>query len=167
MAEVLAERFRRWFQYEKDAHAMTLASLHAIPEDMRAKPEYAKAVSLLAHLVAARRMWLFRLGVSPHEPKEFFPVGMTLDELAHGLDEMSRLWSDYLAKLTDPDIARPFEYKSSDAGRMRNTLEDVLAQLFGHSSYHRGQIAQLVRALGGKPAVTDFIYWSREPLPGA
>ena len=31
-----------------------------------------------------------------------------------------------------------------------------------HSWYHRGQIATLVRALGAEPAVTDFVFWSRE-----
>lgn len=164
MPEVLADRFRRWFEYEQDAHAKTLASLRAVPEGARARPEYAKAVSLLAHLVAARRMWLFRLGIDPHQPKEVFPQGMTLDQLSQDLDEMHRLWSGYLAKLTDADLAAPFEYKSSDAGWMRNSIEEVLTQLFGHSSYHRGQIAQLVRMLGAQPAVTDFIYWARQPI---
>jgi uncharacterized damage-inducible protein DinB len=40
-------------------------------------------------------------------------------------------------------------------------LADILAQLFGHSWYHRGQIAMLVRAAGGEPAVTDRIDWCR------
>jgi uncharacterized damage-inducible protein DinB len=55
-----------------------------------------------------------------------------------------------------------FEYQSLDAGRFRNTIADVLAQLYGHSWYHRGQIAMLVRTAGGQPAVTDLIYWCRE-----
>ena len=46
-------------------------------------------------------------------------------------------------------------------------IEDILAQLFGHSWYHRGQIALLVRAAGGEPAVTDLIYWSREAVAPA
>ena len=164
MPDILADRFRRWFDYEQDAHAKTLASLDAVPAELRAKPEYGKAVSLLAHLVAARRMWLFRLGKSEYQPKEFFPQGVTLEQLERNLDEMHRLWAGYLGRLTDAEILEPFEYTSSDAGRMRNTLEEVLTQLFGHSHYHRGQIAQLVRMIGGQPATTDFIYWSRQPL---
>jgi len=164
MSDVLAERFRRWFEYEQDAHAKTLASLRAVPVESRARPEFAKAVSLLAHLVAARRLWLFRLGVDPRQPKEFFPQAMSLDELERSLSEMHQLWSGHLARLTDADIARSFEYTSTDAGPMRNTIEDVLAQLFGHSSYHRGQIAQLLRQMGAEPAITDYIYWARNPL---
>ena len=164
MPDILADRFRRWFDYEQAAHAKTLASLEAVPEELRAKAEYGKAVSLLAHLVAARRMWLFRLGQSDFQPKEFFPQGVTLDQLKRDLDEMHRLWAAYLARLTDAEILKPFEYTSTDAGRMRNTFEEVLTQLFGHSSYHRGQIAQLVRMMGAQPATTDYIYWCRQPL---
>jgi uncharacterized damage-inducible protein DinB len=51
-----------------------------------------------------------------------------------------------------------------DAGRFRNPVEEILTQLFGHSWYHRGQIAVLVRAAGGTPAITDLIYWCRQPV---
>jgi uncharacterized damage-inducible protein DinB len=66
----------------------------------------------------------------------------------------------------DDELTREFEYQSLDAGRFRNRIEDILAQLFGHSSYHRGQIAMLVRAAGGQPAITDLVFWCRQPVPG-
>lgn len=37
---------------------------------------------------------------------------------------------------------------------------------FEHSSYHRGQIALLLRSAGAEPAVTDFLFWTREPVSG-
>jgi uncharacterized damage-inducible protein DinB len=57
-----------------------------------------------------------------------------------------------------------FTYQSFDSGRFQNTIEDVLTQLFGHSWYHRGQIAILVRQAGGTPALTDLIYFTRESV---
>ena len=54
--------------------------------------------------------------------------------------------------------------RSYDAGWFRNRVEDILAQLYGHSLYHRGQVAQLVRSLDEKPVTTDFIFWAREPI---
>ena len=65
MADELVARFRRWFEYEMDAHAKVVASLGTVPADRRAGPEYRKAVGLLAHVVAARRVWLGRFGVLP------------------------------------------------------------------------------------------------------
>ena len=43
-------------------------------------------------------------------------------------------------------------------------VEDILTQLHGHSLYHRGQIALLLRAMGAEPVSTDFVFWTRESL---
>jgi uncharacterized damage-inducible protein DinB len=159
-----ADHYRRWFEYEKDAHAKTLASLEGVPEAQRAAPGYAQALTLGAHLVAARRLWLFRFGMLAEPPREFFPANVMLAGLRRDFEQMHALWSDYLARLDDRELARVFEYASLEGSRFRNTVEDILTQLFGHSWYHRGQIAQLVRGLGAEPAETDFVYWCREPI---
>ena len=89
---------------------------------------------------------------------------MTLEQLAADWRAAESLWTEYLARCDDAELSREIEYQSLDSGRFRNRVEDVLTQLFGHSWYHRGQIAMLVRAAGGEPAVTDFIFWCREPV---
>src|SRR5262249_23274466 len=130
-------------------------------------PEFRKAVALLAHIVTARRMWLGRLGGAPPVSGSLFPENADLAKVVEELRAVQGMWTDYLSRATDEDLGRVFEYQSLDAGRFRNRVEDILAQLFGHSWYHRGQIATLVRAAGGEPAVTDFIFWCREPVaPG-
>jgi uncharacterized damage-inducible protein DinB len=164
MSKSRAELYRRWFEYEKDSHRKVLASFETVPPDRRRHAPYQKALELLGHIIAARGVWLFRFGIAKDGPESFFPTGITLDELKENLANMERDWDAYLAGLTDNDIARTFEYKSSDAGWFRSVVEDILTQLFGHSWYHRGQIATLVRAAGGEPAVTDLVYWSREPI---
>ena len=141
------------------------ASFETVPPERREDAPYWKALELLGHIIAARRVWLFRFGVAKDDPESFFPTGITLDELRESLAAMEQGWDAYLAGLTDDDIARKFEYKSTDAGWFRSAVDDILTQLFGHSWYHRGQIATLVRASGGEPAVTDLVYWSREPIP--
>ena len=126
----------------------------------------ARRSALLAHVVAARRVWLGRFGVLPPAAGPLFPDNPELAPVVAEWDTVRAAWAGYLARLTDADLARVFEYQSLDAGRFRNRVEDILAQLFGHSSYHRGQIAVLVRAAGGTPAITDFVYWCREPVAG-
>lgn len=162
----LADRYRRWFAYEKDAHEKTLQSLGTVAAGRRSDPAFRKALSLAGHLVAARQLWLHRCGVRPNAPAtaEFFPENVTLDELASRLRGMHQEWDDYLAGLDETELSRVFEYRALDGERFRNRVEDVVTQLFGHSSYHRGQIAALVRELGGKPAATDYVFWVREPV---
>jgi len=161
MAEELAGRFRRWFEYEKDAHAKVIRSLETVPADRRPSAEYRRAVEMLGHMVAARRVWLSRL----RGQAASWEVGTELPAVITEWQEVAGGWTEYLAQLTEAGIIRSFEYQSLDAGRFRNRIEDILAQLFGHSWYHRGQIAILVRAAGGEPAVTDLVFWCREPLP--
>ena len=164
MSHEIAKQYRRWLEYEADVHAKVVHSLESVPANRRSTPEFRKAVALLAHIVTARRMWLGRLGVSPPVSGSLFPENADLAKVVEELRAVQGMWADYLSRATDEDLSRVFEYQSLDAGRFRNRVEDILAQLFGHSWYHRGQIATFVRAAGGEPAVTDFIYWCREPI---
>jgi uncharacterized damage-inducible protein DinB len=167
MPSSIADRFRRWFEYEKDAHAKVLASLETVPAEKRSSAEYKRAISILGHIAAARGIWLYRLGATPAAPTVMFPEHLLLADVARQLDGIQRLWGDYLAKLTDETLEQTFEYQSLDAGWFRNRIEEILTQLYGHSLYHRGQIAILVKQAGGKPAATDFVYWCRESLEKA
>jgi uncharacterized damage-inducible protein DinB len=161
MAESIVDRYRRWFDYERDSDAKTLASLNAVETGLRASPSFQKAVDLMAHLVAARRMWLFRFGVTS-ENVELFPRGVSLVDLQSEMAGMEAAWVKYLSEISDAEVERVFEYQSYEGPRFRNSVEDILTQLFGHSWYHRGQIAQLLRMMGAEPATTDFVFWARE-----
>jgi len=158
------ERYRRWFEYEKDSHAKVLASLDSVPTELRSSQPFQKAVSLMGHIVAARRLWLFRLGHAAEAPSEFFPANVSLRDLSARVEKMQTEWSEYLEGLTEQDLSRVFTYQSLEGPRFRNTVEDILTQLFGHSWHHRGQIALLLRSLGVRPAVTDFVFWTRESV---
>lgn len=156
----LADRFRRWYEYERDCNAKSLAMLASVPAERRPAPEFQKAVDRMAHLVAARRRWLHRLGHWPDLP-ETFPRGTPLDDLPALVEATEAAWVGYLLNLDDAELAREFEWKFPDGRRLRWNVEGVLTQTFGHAFYHRGQIAQLVAALGGQAVDTDYLFWSQ------
>ena len=64
MTQSIADRYRRWFEYEQDSHAKTLASLNAVNAQLRSSPSFQNAIDVMAHLGAARQRWLFRFGVA-------------------------------------------------------------------------------------------------------
>ena len=163
----LSDRFRKWFDYEEDAHQKVLASLETVPESRRGEKGYQKCLDLLGHIAAARGLWLYRMGVAKNGPasyEELFPEGLTLEEARARIEEMHRAWEPYLEGLDDAELARVFRYRAIEGDALENPVEDLLAQLFGHSFYHRGQIASLVRELGGEPAVTDYVFWTRRAV---
>lgn len=81
MTTSMIDRYRRWFKYEKDSHAKTLDSLNTVPEELRQSEEFHKVVYLLGHIIAARRMWLFRFGVLSNKV-ELFPEETSFDDLS-------------------------------------------------------------------------------------
>jgi uncharacterized damage-inducible protein DinB len=164
MASDLADRFRRWFEYETDAHAKVLTSFDTVPAERRKSPEFRRAVSLLAHIVVCRELWLGRMGAIPVNPALFEDESEDVTFVASEWKRVQELWSRHLASIDEKELARIFEYQSYDSGRFRNSVEEILTQAFGHSWYHRGQIAMLVKQADGQPAATDFVYWCRKPV---
>jgi uncharacterized damage-inducible protein DinB len=159
-------RFHLWYQHEKEVHAKVLDSLETVPEESRSESTYRKALDLFAHILAARRMWLLRMGRTDHgatREEEIFPTGAGLADLWVENAEVATLWTDYLESLDHDEVGRAFTYTAFEGGRFTNTVEEILTQLHGHSWYHRGQIASIVRSLGGEPAVTDYVFWTRRP----
>lgn len=166
--ESLADRFRRWYEYERDCNAKSLAMLGSVPQERRATPEFQKAVDRMAHLAAARRFWLFRLGRLDEAPR-LFPQGANLSDLSDLVASTEAAWVAYLRDLDDRELERVLDWTGRDGRPCRWNVEGVLTQLFGHAWYHRGQIAQLVAGLGGKAVDTDYIFWCdltpRDPMP--
>lgn len=156
----LADRFRRWYEYERDCNAKSLQMLDSVPVERRSAPEFQKAVDRMAHLVAARRRWLSRLGHWPEAPA-LFSQGNKLADLPALVADTEAAWVAYLDQLNDRELARAVEWQAADGRRYRWDVEGILTQVFGHAWYHRGQIAQLVALLGGKAVDTDFIFWCK------
>ena len=69
MVPTLVDSFRRWFEYEKDSHRAVLKSLDTVPESGRQSEAYHKALGLVAHIVAARRVWLHRIDPAFERPR--------------------------------------------------------------------------------------------------
>ncbi len=163
MLPTLIEQYRRWFDFEKDAHRQVLASLDTVPQANRG-PAYEHALDLMGHLVAARRMWLHRIEPSHERPAAIFPTDVTRADLHAAFESMERDWDDYLGRLTDNELERVLVYQTSEGDWYSQPIVDTLTQLYGHSHYHRGQIASLLRVCGGEPAKSDFIFWVRKKV---
>lgn len=153
-------RFRLFYEYERDCNAKIVAMLGSVPEASRSLPQFARAVGKAAHLVAARHMWLNRLGVCADKPEGWFPP-TAFEQLPAAFAGVEQRWAAHLGSLTDRDVLAEVAWTGQDGKRRRYPLIDLLTQVFGHAWYHRGQIAMLVKDLGGTPIDTDYIFWNR------
>lgn len=83
--------------------------------------------------------------------------------------------SAYAGALTDERLRAPATFPPEWMAMIQErfaappvvTVGDTAWQVFSHSTYHRGQIATRIRALGGEPPPADYIYWAWVGRPGA
>jgi uncharacterized damage-inducible protein DinB len=158
-------RFRLYYDHERDANAKIVQMLESVPVASRAGPLFARALGKAAHLAAARHMWLHRLGLCHDKPESWFP-DTTLEELPAAFARVEAMWTDYLASLTEPQVLADVQWVGQDGKRRRYPLIDLLTQVNGHAWYHRGQIAMLVKDLGGQPVDSDYIFWNKPTVLG-
>ncbi len=149
----MRDHFRRLFAYAAWADARALAAV-------RATPDPAEGLRLLAHVLAAEHIWLSRLrGTAPSHP--VWPA-LTADECAALADENRAGYAAFLDGLADAELAGRVRYRTTTGDEYETAVADILTHAATHGNYHRGQIARAVRAGGGEPANTDFITFARQ-----
>ena len=153
----VADYLRREFAYNAWANGEVLAAIRASGAD-------AQSVRLMAHILAAERVWLERLKQQPQS----VPVWPEPDlaRCEQEAAELSKLWREYLELLTAGDVAQTISYKNSKGESWTSAIMDVLTHVVMHCAYHRGQIASHMRANGYTPAYTDFIHGIRQGFVG-
>ncbi len=115
-----------------------------------------RALTLLAHIIGTQWVWYARLrGEKPRMP--VWPE-LTLDDCERSIDLLRGHWSEYLetAPLND-SIA----YINSKGESWTSRVDDVLTHVVLHGSYHRGQIATVLRGAEITPPYTDYIQCTR------
>jgi uncharacterized damage-inducible protein DinB len=115
---------------------------------------------LLAHLVSAQKLWLNR--VLNREIVVTLWDKLPIQECISQSTSVTAEWVNLLESYTDKDLDKRIEYMNTRGEKYVNTLRDIIIHIINHSTYHRAQIAQSIKALGGKPAITDYIVYQRE-----
>lgn len=148
-----AEYFTRLFDHVEWADQRALQSLRALAEPPP------KGVELMAHILGAERVWLSRIeGVQ--SSLAVWPQ-LSLDEAERVLRENAEGFRRILSRSPSAGLQQPITYRNSAGDQFTSTVEDMLTQVVTHGSYHRGQIAALVRAAGAAPNPTDYIAYIR------
>lgn len=158
--------FQRLFAYNTWANRQFFDALNKFPE-----PEYMAERNTshggihgtLLHLVAGERIWVDRwMGIS--KPK------LLSRDVGYALLPLRAVWEcayqdlDLLLKnLTDRQLHIPMTIHTTDGGEYVHTLAHMMQHLANHSTYHRGQIASMMRQCGTVPPATDLIIYLRIP----
>lgn len=117
-----------------------------------------KILTLMGHIVAAQFLWLHRIkGLPPPDVKLWGDYAR--DQLNTMATRANEQWLAFV-EVTE-DFNREMTYKNYTGDPYTNNVEMVMIHLVNHSSYHRAQIALLLRQKGLEPVNTDFITYDR------
>jgi uncharacterized damage-inducible protein DinB len=116
-------------------------------------------VALFAHIAATEHLWFSRIeGVTPRHA--VWPM-LTPSEALFLAAQHADLFEELVARDDGQELERVVSYRNSAGKDFRNTVRDIVTHVALHGSYHRGQIARLIRASGGDPPYTDYIQFMR------
>lgn len=145
--------YSQLFNYNNWATKETVESIKKLtqPSD--------RIISLISHIIAAQQLWFNR--IIDEKPLIKPWENYTVDECYIKSDEITLRWINFLEHASDNGLEKVIHYTNTMGERFENTIKDILSHVINHSSYHRGQIALLIKNAGGKPAVTDYIVYQR------
>lgn len=127
---------------------------------MEAKYNHQRVYDLLAHIINSQKIWLNRVlmnNIKSDPWKSYSP-----DQCVKLSTEVTKAWINLLEGMDENDLQKRIQYKNNKGDDWENTIEDIVTHVINHSTYHRAQIAQLMRQSGDQPAKTDYIAYQRE-----
>jgi len=117
-----------------------------------------KILTLMSHILSALSIWLARIQGRSTSP---FPLWKkyTLIELEHMSKTINGQWIEFIESSDNFD--RELSYTNYVGLPYKNNVEHIMMHLVNHSTYHRAQIALLLRQKNYEPVNTDFITYDR------
>lgn len=147
------DHFIHLFKYNDWATRQTAESIVGFKE----KNE--KSEELFSHIISAQKIWLNRIlrrdiTIDPWQK-------ISYDEWIEQNTALTSEWINLIESFQEKDFDARVEYKNTAGEKYTNTVKDIITHIINHSTYHRAQIAQLIRQSGGTPARTDYIVYQR------
>jgi uncharacterized damage-inducible protein DinB len=118
-----------------------------------------------AHIVSAEWVWLERWrGINPTTAPDWVKSA-DLSLLVEQLHEVEANRGAYLIGLSESDLGSTCSFRLLSGKASSHTLRDLLIHVANHSTYHRGQIASMLRRIGAPALSTDFLIYRSEVQP--
>lgn len=115
-----------------------------------------KGKNLLNHILNAHQIWNARIlnqdtfGVWQINPDEKL------------LENNQSNFENSFKILSERNLDEIIVYRNSKGDEFQNSIREIFFHFINHSTYHRGQIAMLIKQAGLEPINTDYIFYKRK-----
>jgi uncharacterized damage-inducible protein DinB len=115
-----------------------------------------KAQLIFSHILNAHSLWLDRISGNEYR------YGVWQLHKAIDLEEIHFKNHNDTIELLDKEIfEQKITYTNSQGNSYENRIDEILIHVTNHSTYHRGQVATIIKQAGITPPVTDYIAYKR------
>jgi uncharacterized damage-inducible protein DinB len=151
------------FQYDEWATKRTIESISLLSQmpERDFKSNHGGILGTLIHIYWSDCLWLERW------KGHLAPPPFNLEQISD-ISTLNNRWQEYrgdlyafLATVDDRMLSAPFSYASTRGSKHGEPLYQQMQHKVNHSSYHRGQIAVMLRQFGLTAPETDLIDFYR------
>jgi uncharacterized damage-inducible protein DinB len=165
---------RTLFEYDRWANARVFDAISNLTAEQFNRDlggSFRSVRDTLLHLIGGEWIWLQYWRAPPASPLEVEELVVRRDAEFHTpryptFESVRTKWKETEAEqiafvngLTDELVHQPIPFRG-----LPFPLSDLMQHVANHSTYHRGQIAHMLRQLGVKPVATDFHVFRFERL---
>ena len=159
------ETIREFYGYNRWANARSLqASSTVSPADFTKEVggSFASLRGTLAHMYGAEWIWLERWGGTSPRKLPFALDFPDVETIRSRWQDVEREQKEFLGGLDQGRLAEVISYVNLKGEAFAYPLRRMLQHVVNHSTYHRGQVATLLRQLGATPLSTDLLLYDDE-----
>lgn len=155
-------RYNAWANERMTESLMRLAP-EVLTEDLGGS--FPTVRDTFAHLISAEWIWLERWrGHGPTSAPDWV-ASSDLPQLVARLRDIEAGRAAFLAGLSESDLESVCAFTLLSGKPASHKLRDLLVHVANHSTYHRGQLAAMLRRLGTPALSTDFIVYRAASQP--
>ncbi len=126
-------------------------------EAIKQLTDFEKAFEWMTHVCEAHYIWNQRVQKKDIDIKPYKNISM---EDLQKLNETN--YADTLQLLKTIDLNEYISYQNLKGDQYKNKIHDILYHVINHSTYHRAQIATVLKENGVKVPSTDYIFYVRK-----
>ena len=155
---------RQHLEFMKWADDIMLAALFQVPRDQVSLDlgnSFQSLFGTLNHVYLAELLWFRKLTGEPNTLFAECRSPVDLDELGAEWPALHQRWLDWSCSLSSEEWATVLVYKNLAGTESKLPYWQIVMHLVNHGSYHRGQVATMLRQSGIKPPGTDLAAFYR------
>jgi uncharacterized damage-inducible protein DinB len=155
---------RALFAFDRWANARLIAAASTLPRDLLERDlgvSYRSIFGTLRHILWGDWLWLRRWPDRKRADSD--PLAcQDLAELQARWSEIESEQREFVERVTPALLERRITYENPPGTPWIYSLEQMMQHVVNHSTYHRGQVAGMLRQLGVAPPPTDYLVYFDE-----